>query len=110
MPASRRIAWIPIAAVALVAAGVGAALALRQGRSTPPAAEMWRVKRLTNDSGVTLNPAISRDGKLVTYVSDRGGNTDVWVQQVDGGDAVQLTRDIGFCRDRAFHPTAAGSS
>jgi Tol biopolymer transport system component len=102
--ASRPIPWIPFAAVALVAAGVGAALALWQGRPDPPASEMWRVRRLTNDSGVTQRPAISRDGKLVAYVSDRGGNLDVWVQQVSGGDPVQLTRDIGLCRDPAFSP------
>jgi eukaryotic-like serine/threonine-protein kinase len=102
--ASRRMAWLPLAAVALAAAGVGAALALWGGQPTPPAAEMWRVRRLTNDSGVTQNPAISGDGKLVAYVSDRGGNLDVWVQQVAGGDPVQLTRDIGVCRDPAFSP------
>jgi Tol biopolymer transport system component len=102
--ASRRFTWIPIAAVALVAAGVGAALALWQARPATPASEMWRVTRLTNDAGVTLSPAISRDGKLVTYVSDRGGNMDVWVQQVNGGDPVQLTRDTGLCRDPAFSP------
>jgi Tol biopolymer transport system component len=102
--ASRRSAWIPIAAVALVAAGVGAALALWGVQPTQPAAELWRVRRLTNDSGVTQNPAISPDGKLVAYVSDRAGNTDLWVQQVGGGDPVQLTRDIGVCRDPAFSP------
>jgi eukaryotic-like serine/threonine-protein kinase len=101
---ARRIAWMPLAAVALVAAALGAALALWQGRPAPPAAEMWRVRRLTNDSGVTHNPAISRDGKLIAYVSDRGGNTDVWVQQVNGGDPVQLTRDIGLCRNPGFSP------
>ena len=53
---------------------------------------------------MTQNPAISLDGKLVAYVSDRGGNMDVWVQQVNGGDPVQLTRDIGICRDPAFSP------
>jgi eukaryotic-like serine/threonine-protein kinase len=102
---SRRIAWMPIVAAALVAAGSGASLALWQSRPALPAAEIWRVTRVTNDTGVTLNPAISRDGKLVTYVSDRGGNnTDLWVQQVDGGDPVQLTRDLAFCHDPAFSP------
>jgi eukaryotic-like serine/threonine-protein kinase len=102
--ASRRIAWISIAAVAIVAAGLGAALALWQARPAEPTPELWRVKRLTNDSGVTNAPTISRDGKLVAYVSDRNGNTDLWVQQVDGGDPVQLTRDIGLCRDPTFSP------
>jgi Tol biopolymer transport system component len=101
---ARRTAWIPLAVVALVAAGVGAALALWQARPAAPVPEMWRVRRLTNDSGVTQNPAISRDGKLVAYVSDRNGNTDLWVQQVDGGDPVQLTRDTGICRYPAFSP------
>ena len=102
---SRRVAWLPIAAVALVAAGVGASLALWQGRSTVPSADIWRVTRLTNDSGVTQSPAISRDGRLVAYVSDRGGtNTDLWVQQVDGGDPVQLTRDLALCNDPTFSP------
>ena len=101
---SRRIAWLPIAAAAVVAAGLGAA-AMWAARPAPPAADIWRVTRVTNDAGVTVNPAISRDGRLVAYVSDRGGtNTDLWVQQVDGGDPVQLTRDLAFCHDPAFSP------
>jgi eukaryotic-like serine/threonine-protein kinase len=102
---SRGIPWKPIAAVALVAAGVGAALALWLARPAVQTPETWRVRRLTNDSGITTNPAISRDGRLVAYVSDRAGaSTDLWVQQVDGGDPVQLTRDLGYCRDPAFSP------
>ena len=98
MPArSRRIAWLPVVAAAIVAAGL-AAVAMWASRPAPPASDIWRVTRLTNDTGVTLNPAISRDGRLVAYVSDRGGsNMDLWVQQVDGGDPVQLTRDLAFC-------------
>jgi Tol biopolymer transport system component len=101
---SRRMAWVPIAAAAVVAAGLGA-LAMWNARPAPPAVDIWRVTRLTNDTGVTVNPAISRDGRLVTYVSDRGGtNTDLWVQQVDGGDPVQLTRDLAMCHDPTFSP------
>ena len=101
---ARRVAWMPIAAAAVVAAGLGA-LAMWRATPAPPAPDLWRVTRVTNDSGVTMNPAISRDGRLVAYVSDRSGpSTDLWVQQVDGGDPVQLTRDLGFCRDPAFSP------
>ena len=101
---ARRMAWMPIVAAAVVAAGLGAC-AMWGARPRPPAADIWRVTRVTNDTGVTTNPAISRDGRLVAYVSDRGGtNTDLWVQQVDGGDPVQLTRDLAFCHDPAFSP------
>jgi Tol biopolymer transport system component len=101
---SRRIAWMPILAAAVVAAGLGA-LAMWTARPEPAAADIWRVTRVTNDTSMTQNPAISRDGKLVAYVSDRGGsNTDLWVQQLDGGDPVQLTRDLALCHDPAFSP------
>ena len=29
---------------------------------------------------------------------------DLWVQQIEGGDPVQLTRDLGYCQDPAFSP------
>ena len=53
-----------------------------------------------------IDPAISQDGKLIAYVSDRaGGDTmELWVRQIEGGDPVQLTRGLGSCRDPAFSP------
>ncbi len=49
---------------------------------------------ITADSGLSSDPALSPDGKLLAYASDRSGegNLDIWVQQVGGGEPVRLTR------------------
>jgi len=49
--------------------------------------------RLSPDDGHSYTfPAISPDGGFVAYVSDRSGKKELWLQQVGGGDPIQLTR------------------
>lgn len=53
------------------------------------------LSRLTSDSGQTTHPTVSYDGKLLAYSSDRGpeGNANIWVQQLHGGEPLQLTKN-----------------
>jgi Tol biopolymer transport system component len=48
---------------------------------------------LTTQSGVELFPTISPDGKTVVYVAFSSGNADLYLQRVDGRNAINLTRD-----------------
>ncbi len=53
----------------------------------------YSLRQLTHDTGLTHQPAISKDGTMVAYASDRAGegNLDIWVQQVAGADPIQVT-------------------
>jgi Tol biopolymer transport system component/tRNA A-37 threonylcarbamoyl transferase component Bud32 len=62
--------------------------------------------RLSSESGLTMEPAISPDGKLLAFASDRAGegNLDIWVQQTDGGQAIRLTKDPADDESPSFSP------
>src|SRR5262249_16672933 len=84
---SRRL-WL-IAAASVVAAVLASVVFWPRANLTLRAVEMTRV---TSDSGLTAHPALSRDGKLLAYASDRArGIMNIWVQQGAGGDPVRVT-------------------
>jgi Tol biopolymer transport system component len=51
--------------------------------------------RITFDDGLQSEPTWSPDGRYIAYGSDRGGKVDIWVQQVSGGDPIQITKGPG---------------
>jgi eukaryotic-like serine/threonine-protein kinase len=91
------------AGLLLVAVSVG--ITWWYTRLSPPA-QSSKLTRLTSDLGLTYQPALSSDGKLVAYASDRSGegNLDIWVKQVTGGEPVRLTRHEADDSEPNFSP------
>ncbi len=50
------------------------------------------IRRFTDLDGNELDPAISADGNMIAFLSDRGGGYDVWVGGTAGGDFINLTK------------------
>jgi hypothetical protein len=98
---SRR--WVVSAAVVILALLAGAATAIWLRRTAP---EDFALTQLTYDSGYTTNPAISPDGKLVVYASDRSGegNLDIWVQDIAAGDRARLAPNPADDSEPSFSP------
>jgi len=73
-----------------------------------------RLQTVTEFEGVEQAAAVSRDGQFVAFLSDRDGQTDVWVTQVASGQFHNLTRGsfpglanpslrcLGFSPDGSF--------
>jgi Tol biopolymer transport system component len=62
--------------------------------------------QLTRDTGLTTDPALSPDGKMLAYASDRSGrgDLDIWVRQLGGGEPIPLTQDSADEREPTFSP------
>jgi hypothetical protein len=69
-------------------------------------APVYRLTQMTRDERLTIFPALSPDGKLLAYSSNRAGtnNRDIWVQQVTGGDSIQLTHHEASDMQPSFSP------
>ncbi|MDA2937054.1 hypothetical protein MYX75_02170, partial [Acidobacteria bacterium AH-259-A15] len=57
-------------------------------------------------SGLTFQPALSPNGQLMAYASDRSGegNLDIWVQQVAGGGPIRVTNHEADDLEPNFSP------
>jgi Tol biopolymer transport system component len=90
------------AALLVVAAALASLGAWRLWRTGPPPPDpaRTRLSRFTEPGSFSAAPAISKQGDIVVYASDRegGGALNLWRQPLDGGAAVRLTKS-GFNHD-----------
>jgi len=95
LPDGRVARWQWAFTAVLAALGIGLAVALTIQRFTRaddnPLASA-RFVQLTDFNGLEQAAAISPDGKLVAFLSDRSGQMDVWLTQVGSNDFHNLTR------------------
>jgi len=98
------IALVLVAAAAVVIWRSDSLLIARSDRPTSPA-----LIRLTSTSGLNTDPALSPDGTLLAYASDREqtGNLDIWVQPVHGGNPKRITSGEGDKTEPSFSPDGA---
>jgi Tol biopolymer transport system component len=95
-----------VAGATIIAVGAFGWALRRSSETTTDAAPAATLTRLTYDSGVTSMPALSPDGRLLAYSSDRAGrgDRDIWIQQTDGGVPLRLTDDSADDTQPDFSP------
>jgi Tol biopolymer transport system component/DNA-binding winged helix-turn-helix (wHTH) protein len=91
MPWVHRASILFVVLVLLVAAG----LLIYRRLQSPTSSAQRALTRLTFDDGLQIGATWSPDGRFIAYSSNRGGKFDIWVQQVSGGDPVQVTKGPG---------------
>ena len=65
----------------------------------------YEYRQITRDTGFTGEPALSPEGKLLAYTSDReGSQTDIYVQQLAGGEPIRLTTHKADDFEPSFSP------
>jgi eukaryotic-like serine/threonine-protein kinase len=99
---ARQILW-GVGALTVVLAVVVAVLSRSPGVFEPPSVG-WTSRQLTSDPGWEREPALSPDGSLVAFSSDRSGNSEIWVIETHGGTPLRLTDDPANDRSPAWFP------
>ena len=106
-PAAPSTTWKRVRVAALVAAGVITGYLVHLPRRLVTAEPDWSdvtLSLLTTDPGYEGEPTFSPDGHTIAYVSDREGNFEIYLQQIDGGPAINLTKNPAADIQPAFSP------
>lgn len=103
-PHRTRFLW-PIGALILAAAVIVGYFIWRR----PPDESLRQpleITQLTPQGGLSIDPAISPDGKLLVFSSDRAGDghLDLWIKQIGSENSVRLTHDSDDDVEASFSP------
>ena len=98
--------WVGIAAALVVLTATLLPLMWLPRHSQPGADPGRALLRLTSTSGVNIDPALSADGSLLAYASDRAGSgdLDIWVQPTREEQPRRVTSASGDELEPSFSP------
>jgi Tol biopolymer transport system component len=65
-----------------------------QDRETTRGIVILQIRPLTSLPGLEIDPALSRDGKMLAYSGGTLARTDIYVRQVAGGNPINLTESM----------------
>jgi Tol biopolymer transport system component len=92
-----------VAAGVVLLAATGAILLRRDHDSAP--LTLGHIRQITNAPGLELDPALSPDGKLISYAAGPLSDTHIYVRQIAGGRPVDVTQGLtGFHRWPQWSP------
>jgi dipeptidyl aminopeptidase/acylaminoacyl peptidase len=106
VPPVARVRWLAPAALIGGVTVVTTALWIASRAAPRTAATGPAFRRVVADGSFATEPAISRDGSLVVYASDRAGDgqLDLWLQRTAGGPPIRLTADPADDREPNISP------
>jgi Tol biopolymer transport system component len=90
-------------ATALLFAVLAAVFAVAYFTRAPQQAS-FHFSTVTNFEGIQAQPALSPDGRSVAFVSNRGGQFNIYVGLISGGRLVQVTNDPNLKVRPAWSP------
>jgi Tol biopolymer transport system component len=96
-----RSAWLMTGALIVFVTAMLVLAWWRDGMQPPP---IGQPRQVTTAPGWEAEPALSPDGGLLAYASDESGNPDIWIIDVQGGNALRLTDHPGSDRNPVWFP------
>jgi Tol biopolymer transport system component/DNA-binding winged helix-turn-helix (wHTH) protein len=97
-----RWAWAAGLVIVLMVAGLASWRVKAKGTAEPTVAKF---RQITNSRTLDSGPALSPDGKWMAYSSDRSGQFEIYVKNLDGpGKEIQITNDGGPNMEAAWSP------
>ncbi len=101
---ARRLLWLAALAGAALA-GLALGALLRSGGTTADQLNPdVRLRQLTFEPGLEQDPALSPDGNYVAYTTDEGGNLDIVVLPLAGGNRERVVDDPADDAQPAWSP------